>query len=51
MRLATQPGLLGELRRRLEPKRVIPPLFDTAAFTRDLEAIYRRIAIAPVQAV
>ena len=40
LRLATEPGLLQGLRERLAANRPIAPLFDTARFTRHLEAAY-----------
>jgi len=43
MRLATDPALLGTLRRRLEQNRDTTPLFDMARYTRRLEAAYFRM--------
>lgn len=40
LRLARDPTLLGGLRRRLEEGRATSPLFDTALYTRHLEAAY-----------
>jgi protein O-GlcNAc transferase len=41
LRLATEPGRLAALRQRLARNRSAMPLFDTARFTRHLEAAYR----------
>jgi protein O-GlcNAc transferase len=41
IRLGREPAALGELRSRLDRNRRSTPLFDTAAYTRDLEAAYR----------
>jgi predicted O-linked N-acetylglucosamine transferase (SPINDLY family) len=41
--LATNPARLRSIRRRLAENRRNAPLFDTAAITRDLEALYRRM--------
>ena len=38
--LALDPERLRQLRERLESNRLTTPLFDTAAFTRHLEAAY-----------
>jgi predicted O-linked N-acetylglucosamine transferase (SPINDLY family) len=38
--LALHPGRLHEIRRKLERNHLTTPLFDTAAFTRHLEAAY-----------
>jgi len=38
--LATQPGKLGEIRQRLAANRITQPLFDIAAYTRQLERAY-----------
>jgi len=43
LRLAREPERLARLRARLERNRRTHPLFDTARFTRNLEAAYRRI--------
>ncbi|HTJ03313.1 MAG TPA: hypothetical protein VL492_11020, partial [Methylovirgula sp.] len=40
IRLATEPGLLAGLRRRLEDGRSTVPLFDMARFTKNLERAY-----------
>jgi predicted O-linked N-acetylglucosamine transferase (SPINDLY family) len=40
LKLARDPDLLGSLRRKLARNRDIYPLFDTARFTRHLEAAY-----------
>lgn len=42
-RLATEPALLGSIKRRLERNRSIASLFDDAAFARRLEAAYREM--------
>lgn len=39
--LATRPGTLAQLRRKLADRRLAAPLFDTARYTRQLEAAYR----------
>jgi predicted O-linked N-acetylglucosamine transferase (SPINDLY family) len=39
-RLAQDPALLASSRTRLEAARTASPLFDTARFTRNLEAAY-----------
>jgi protein O-GlcNAc transferase len=44
LRLARDPGLLRQLRTRLEQNRRTHPLFDTARFTRNLEAAYQQMA-------
>ena len=41
--LARDPQKLSHLRGKLAANRFSTPLFDTATFTRDLEAIYTRI--------
>lgn len=41
LRLARDPAMLGGLRRRLDAARASAPLFDTALYTRHLEAAYR----------
>jgi len=43
LQLAREPELLAQLRTRLERNRQTHPLFDTARFTRDLEAAYRQM--------
>jgi predicted O-linked N-acetylglucosamine transferase (SPINDLY family) len=43
-RLAVEPRSLEETRARVARARVASPLFDTAAFTRDLEKIYLDLA-------
>ena len=43
LRLAREPHLLAQLRARLAQNRQTHPLFDTARFTRDLEAAYRQM--------
>ena len=40
LRLATEPGLLPGLRARLAAQRQTAPLYDTARYTRDLEAAF-----------
>jgi len=42
--LARDPARLKAIRDRLAVNRMTAPLFDMARFTRDLEALYRRIA-------
>ena len=42
-RLATDPAALALLRQRLIDARATAPLFDSARFTRALEALYRRM--------
>jgi predicted O-linked N-acetylglucosamine transferase (SPINDLY family) len=42
-RLATDPAMLGEIRQRLLCNRTTGTLFDTAVFTRNMEAAYRRM--------
>jgi predicted O-linked N-acetylglucosamine transferase (SPINDLY family) len=42
-RLATEPALLGEVRERLIRNRKTSTLFNTAVFTRNMEAAYRRM--------
>ncbi|WP_337847352.1 tetratricopeptide repeat protein [Sphingomonas sp.] len=39
--LAHHPGALAAIRRRLSERRLSAPLFDTARYTRNLEAAYR----------
>jgi predicted O-linked N-acetylglucosamine transferase (SPINDLY family) len=41
LKLATEPGSLEEVRARLTANRETHPLFDTVAFTRDLERAYQ----------
>lgn len=41
IRLATAPGALAQLRDKLAARRLNAPLFDTARYTRQLEAAYR----------
>jgi predicted O-linked N-acetylglucosamine transferase (SPINDLY family) len=41
--LATRPDRLAELRARLAANRASAPLFDCECFTRNLEALYRRL--------
>ena len=41
VRLATDPDELAGIRQKLAANRLTTPLFDTARFTRDLEAAYR----------
>ena len=41
MKLATDAGLLGELRKKLARNRCIEPLFDTDRFRRHMESAYR----------
>jgi predicted O-linked N-acetylglucosamine transferase (SPINDLY family) len=45
VQLATQPGLLPELRQRLVQARDTSPLFDTPGFVRDFEAAISRVAL------
>ena len=40
LRLARDPGMLGEIKTRLARNRVTHPLFDTVRFTRHMEAAY-----------
>ncbi|MEA2993987.1 MAG: protein O-GlcNAc transferase [Alphaproteobacteria bacterium] len=40
LRLATEPSLLGDIRRKLEQNRQTHPLFDTGRFCRHIEAAY-----------
>lgn len=44
LQLAQNPALLQEYRQHLANTRENTPLFDTAGFTRDIEALYRRLA-------
>jgi predicted O-linked N-acetylglucosamine transferase (SPINDLY family) len=44
--LATNPGRLAELRSQLRPRMSASPLRDAEQFTRDLEALYRRMWVA-----
>lgn len=41
--LALNPGRLGEIRRKLDANRKDAPLFDSALFTRHIEAAYERM--------
>jgi predicted O-linked N-acetylglucosamine transferase (SPINDLY family) len=41
--LATDPARLAAIRARLAANRLSAPLFDTARYTRDIEALYERI--------
>ena len=41
--LATRPGVLEQIRAKLAANRLITPLFDTARFTRHMEAAYREM--------
>jgi protein O-GlcNAc transferase len=41
--IATQPGLLAEIKNKLAANRLTTALFDTARYTRHLEAAYERI--------
>jgi predicted O-linked N-acetylglucosamine transferase (SPINDLY family) len=43
LRLATDPALCGDVRRRLATGRITAPLFDAARFTRNLEAAFTRM--------
>lgn len=43
LRLAREPGMLAGLRERLHAGRATAPLFDTPAFTRQLETAFKRI--------
>ncbi|GAB7527815.1 O-linked acetylglucosamine transferase [Pseudomonas sp. 3A(2025)] len=45
VQLATQPGLLPELRQRLAQARNDSPLFDTPGFVRDFEAAISSVAL------
>ena len=47
LRLATDPRLLADVRRRVSDAAHRSPLFDSAAFARDLEALYTSLAAAP----
>ena len=42
-RLATDAGLMGEVRARAAAAHDAAPLFDSASFARDLEALYEQI--------
>jgi protein O-GlcNAc transferase len=44
VRLAREPSMLSHIRARLAGNRETTPLFDTARFTRHLEAAYREMA-------
>jgi protein O-GlcNAc transferase len=46
-RLAAEPSLLRELRTRVAHARDGSPLFDSTAFTRDLERLYIGLANEP----
>lgn len=41
LELATTPGVLAQIRATLERNRATHPLFDTEAYCRDLESVYR----------
>jgi len=43
MELATDPGKLARIRRRLADNRLAAPLFDARRFARHLEAAYARM--------
>lgn len=43
VKLATTPTLLAEIRQKLARNRLSTPLFDTALFTKNLEAAYEQI--------
>jgi predicted O-linked N-acetylglucosamine transferase (SPINDLY family) len=43
LRLATTPALLAEMKQRLSASHLTCPLFDTARFTRNIEAAYDRM--------
>ena len=43
LELATQPGRLADIRRKLAANRTTHPLFDTARFTRDIEDAYLKL--------
>ena len=43
LHLATEPGLLANVRQRLSRNRATMPLFDIARYTRHLEAAYCRM--------
>jgi predicted O-linked N-acetylglucosamine transferase (SPINDLY family) len=43
LRLATDPELMRSVRSRLDSARASAPLFDSARFVRDLEALYLRL--------
>jgi predicted O-linked N-acetylglucosamine transferase (SPINDLY family) len=45
LELARDPARLKAIREKLAANAKTSPLFDTARFTRDLEALYRRIAV------
>ena len=47
LKLARDPAALQALRERLEQNRATQPLFDTARFTRNLEAAYTACGSAP----
>jgi predicted O-linked N-acetylglucosamine transferase (SPINDLY family) len=46
LELASDPGRLGEIRARLAANRDRCPLFDSQAYTRDLEALFTRMIVA-----
>ena len=43
LKLAKDPGGLNETKEKLDRNRLTQPLFDTARFTRNIEAAYRRM--------
>ena len=43
LRLARDPSFMASVRAKLAMARERSPLFDTARFTRELEALYRRM--------
>lgn len=43
LKLAGGPALLAAVRAKLAAQRLIAPLFDTARFTRNLGALYRKM--------
>ncbi|MGE5240099.1 MAG: tetratricopeptide repeat protein [Bacteroidota bacterium] len=43
LELATQPGRLADIHRKLATNRTTQPLFDTARFTRDIEEAYLKM--------
>ncbi len=49
-RLATEPGFLASIKQRLKRNRSTSALFDTGAFTRNLEAAYRSLLTENAQA-
>ena len=42
--LATNPAKLAAVKSKLAEKRLTAPLFDTARFTQDIEAVYRQLS-------